>query len=839
MLDHGITDLFVMETAGGAVLYSTSGPNGGLAAYAIGPDGTLSLLDFAQFHGSFRNDVLDRLTVIETGNGPQLVVAGDAGNRLVAYDLAANGEINGFSSITGLSGSTAGIVLDVNQWQGDMLFLANGGNGSIRGYTMDGPTQLSMQFIVADTQATYATSVFALETMTIAGVDYLVGASQTEQGVTAYRIEANGLVATGNLGVVEGIGIMTPTTLVTASVGGRHFVLVGSSPDTGLSGAITVMELRPDGSLMPTDHVIDTLHTRFGKIQSLEVIEADGFTYVIAAGGDDGLTVFALLPNGRLQLLDVMADNFDIGLENVSAVASFHDGTDVHLFISSEISAGITQISFDTSRNGAVVVAGNGGGQTNGTALDDIIVGGAGNDWLSGSFGDDILEDGAGRDTLTGGGGRDIFVLRADGEVDTITDFERGRDRLDLSDWPFLYDPAQVTVVSTATGAIVTWRDETLVINTLNGVSLSAADVRAAILAAPNRTPMDFSAFEPPVGNQTIRGTPANDLLIGDVGNDLIIGGPGNDTLRGGAGDDTLIGGDPDQLSNADGADRFEGGDGRDWVSYAGSYGSLRVDLQFPHVNTFAASGDTYDSIENVWGSQGPDNIRGRANEDNHLYGDRNVDFLYGRSGDDTLDGGIGDDVLFGGPGADLLIGGSGRDRAQYSEAVTPLVIDLQFPERNTGEAAGDIYLSIEDLAGSEFADTISGDAGPNRLFGRNGADFLYGREGDDYLNGGANSDWLDGGPGNDTLRGGTHADTFVFNGGHDVIEDFSYADGDRIAIDDDWIPAVAGMTGAEIADTYGSVVNGRVVLDFGPQGSITILSLTSLDALDTEIYVL
>ncbi|MEK0085776.1 calcium-binding protein [Benzoatithermus flavus] len=64
---------------------------------------------------------------------------------------------------------------------------------------------------------------------------------------------------------------------------------------------------------------------------------------------------------------------------------------------------------------------------------DDTISGGDGADRLCGNAGSDILVGGPGDDILTGGPGADSFVIGPDADRDTITDFTRGDDRIDLA----------------------------------------------------------------------------------------------------------------------------------------------------------------------------------------------------------------------------------------------------------------------------------------------------------------------------------------------------------------------------------------------------------------------
>jgi serralysin len=166
-----------------------------------------------------------------------------------------------------------------------------------------------------------------------------------------------------------------------------------------------------------------------------------------------------------------------------------------------------------------------------------------------------------------------------------------------------------------------------------------------------------------------------------------------------------------------------------------------------------------------------------------------------GGAGNDTLIGNDADNVLTGGPGADLLDGGAGLDTASYRTAAAGVVASLANPANNTGDALGDSYVSIENLEGGDFDDTLVGDAGDNVISGGGGNDTLAGGDGDDRCSaemamtpctagpamtdlsdGGA--DVLYGGPGND-VAGGDGADR-LFGGGDDTL--YGGAGNDRLS---------------------------------------------------------
>jgi serralysin len=227
--------------------------------------------------------------------------------------------------------------------------------------------------------------------------------------------------------------------------------------------------------------------------------------------------------------------------------------------------------------------------------------------------------------------------------------------------------------------------------------------------------------------------------------------------------------------------------------------------------------------IENAIGGSGNDTIIGNAV----------ANVLTGNGGADAITGAAGDDMLSGGAGGDSLDGGDGVDTASYETAAAGVVASLAAPGGNTGEAAGDTYGGVENLIGSTFNDTLTGDGGANRILGGAGDDNVNGGAGDDILRGGAGADAIAGGDGVDMAdyRGSNSGVTLrlwnnTVSGGHGAGDSVSGIEG---AYGGGFADTLIGADG--VANTF--IGGGGNDYLAGLGGADTLIGNSGADTLD------
>ncbi|RZT11247.1 Hemolysin-type calcium-binding repeat-containing protein [Duganella sp. CF402] len=342
------------------------------------------------------------------------------------------------------------------------------------------------------------------------------------------------------------------------------------------------------------------------------------------------------------------------------------------------------------------------------------------------------------------------------------------------------------------------------------------------------------AAFEVTVDNDVIEGTSGADdedywighgadgnaqVLNGGAGNDTLYGAGGSDTMNGGAGDDTFL------ISKGEMA--FEQADeGTDTII---STYSLALPANIENL-TFDSDADGYlvgNNLDNVLtGGDGGNFIHGMGGNDtligngggNNFQGGEGNDLEQGGSygdyfiggagdtGDDTMDGGAGNDIINLSPGHDAIIGGEGDEDVLQTRVegashgvninlATGIIVDNGFGESGT-------VTGIEEVEGTQFADTLIGSAADEQLISHGGSDSIDGGAGKDIvfyggsanftgslstgtgtstdgtvtftnvegLGGGSGNDSLTGSAGNDSLGGFLGDDTMTGLGGNDEL---------------------------------------------------------------------
>lgn len=670
-----VSDLDLFYGASGPMLYATSGAGEVVMQYHVSEAG-LSLVRSVELTGGEAGAPLG-LSVLEGG---AVVITGAAGGA----DVAQIGPSGALSISDGpvLPHSVSDAVV-VN----DVLYTSAPGQAGVQAWQVDeaGATALYDRpdwYRLAPSAESVTPG--ALAQVTVEGNALLLATDTITHTLHVYDVGGAGLLRQVEMtGAYKGLGISALDLLETVEMGGKTYVLMGASGTSSLS----VFALSASGDLTLTDHILDTRDTRFQGIAALDVIEAGGLTYVMAAGADDGVSLFQLLPDGTLLHHDSFADQVGVSLQNVNTLSAVAFGDEVKVYATSASEPGIAELSF-----------------TAGTST--------------------LHQDSGGQDTLTGGSGADIFALSFDKTADVIENFDYREDRLELSNWPMFYGIGQMSVAPLGGGAFrLSWWDEVITLKSAPGALLTEDILQTLSFVSLSRPPIYLeegvtrTATE---GGQTLAGSASDDFLTGGAGhdrlegledndhlngaegNDQLLGYWGNDTIYGGAGKDTISGHNGDDwIDGGIGADHIGGGTGKDTVYGGGGSDVVGggseddwISLGDGHDRASGGAGD-----DTIYGGAGNDTLAG-SHDNDRVFGETGNDYLGGGTGHDFLSGGDGHDQLGAGPGNDTVYGGTGNDF----------------------------------LGGSEGADLLQGGSGDDTLNGGAGNDILVGGGGRDVF---------------------------------------------------------------------------------------------------------
>lgn len=455
----------------------------------------------------------------------------------------------------------------------------------------------------------------------------------------------------------------------------------------------------------------------------------------------------------------------------------------------------------------------------------DTLLGGGGDDSLAGDSQADLLIGGHGRDLLRGGTANDTFRILSIVDIggsagnagsppqgsereryDVILDFAAG-DRLDLSalgplrfsPLPYLTGRAGEMLLFASPPGFGIPTGSVLYID-LDGDGGADGGVFLDGFSLALRETAAGSGILVAVAARSFAGTTGNDNQAGDASGDSLGGIGGADTLTGLGGADSLDGGEEnDLLRGGDGDDTLHGGAGRDTIEAGAGTDAIDLGSGADLLRVLAAD-NTTQTYEIVRGFGAADRIDFSALAGIAFRGAQDGGFVLQPFTAQTFND--GQSLL-------LLV-------ETNADGLADLVFVLQgFNGALRETAAGSRVLEAVPnltLAGTELANSLTGDAANDRLSGFAGADTLNGLGMNDSLDGGEGNDVLRGGAGNDSLLGGLGGDVLAGGTGADTIEAGDGADTLRY----------------DAAAELGGFVGGELVLRFDAGDRIDLRALGS-----------
>ncbi|WP_291994739.1 matrixin family metalloprotease [Candidatus Accumulibacter sp. ACC003] len=404
-------------------------------------------------------------------------------------------------------------------------------------------------------------------------------------------------------------------------------------------------------------------------------------------------------------------------------------------------------------------------------------------DTLTGNAGANVLDGGAGIDTMLGGDGNDIYYVRDVGDIVIETNASAS---IGGTDTVYSYLASYTLGANVENGRILATGAANLTGNSLNNVLYAGAGNN--VLDGSSGT--DTASYAYATAAVKVSLAVATAQATGGSGSDTLVaienltGSTYADTLTGNAGANVLDGGA--------GIDTMLGGDGSD-IYYVRDVGDIVIET-----NASASSGGS-DTVYSYLASY----TLGANVENGRVVA----------TGTANLTGNTLANVLYAGAGNNVLDGSSGTDTASYKYATAGVTVSLAVAgAQATGGSASDTLTLIENLTGSKYNDTLTGDAGAN------------------VINGGAGNDTLSGGLGCDIIRFDSVLDALTNS---DTIVDFNVLD-DTIQLENaiftslttlgilaaDFFRSGAGVSSAADANDFVLYDSTSGALRYDPDGS-------------------
>ena len=472
---QGVSDLETVTIGDNQYVFVASEADSTITSFLLRDDQPPQMVDTLEFGAGTGTFSVTQANISIINDQIRLLPSGRLDDEVVTYRIDDNGQFSEpiLQTPNGVDISQFYTTFSLEIDGKTFLYVSQTNTQGISSYRMKPNDTFITQPVYDSGSLDYLGDVSAFASVVIRGKTYMFTASALDAGLNRFRVGIHGnLHLRDTVAPSDASGFNLPQALEVATVGGQTFLIMASSG----TDSLTVYKVNRRGELSETDHVIDSLNTRFQDASALETFEFNERSFVLAAGSDDGITLFELAPNGTLSVLTTLADDFDTTLNNVTDIeVVFFEGIP-NVLVSSGVENGFIQFEIELDQIGANIIGSNAHDTLTGSDLDDIITGFNGTDYLYGGAGGDRIIDGDGRDRLFGGEGADVFQFIDDDKRDFIMDYEKNIDLIDLSLIDGISYIGDLSIKSRPFGAVIFADDHVIRIESVDGERLTVAD---------------------------------------------------------------------------------------------------------------------------------------------------------------------------------------------------------------------------------------------------------------------------------------------------------------------------------------------------------------------------
>jgi VCBS repeat-containing protein len=202
---------------------------------------------------------------------------------------------------------------------------------------------------IADDASLHLTQVRVLKALVQDGTTFLYATGAADRGISAFRVNADGtLTSLQNIADSATTELWGANGIAFAIRPSGTYMYVAGESDAGL----TIYKVLADGTLSFVDVVRDETNVeyRLAGVFKLDVVSVGSSTYLLAPGyQDDGVTVYRILDDGRLEFASSVRDTAVLEIDGAVDVASIAIAGVTYVYVAGVLDNGINVFTLSAS----------------------------------------------------------------------------------------------------------------------------------------------------------------------------------------------------------------------------------------------------------------------------------------------------------------------------------------------------------------------------------------------------------------------------------------------------------------------------------------------------------